>query len=85
MASNQGRPTLIFYRHREEFLQRWPALDLADERRFAFFLYPLTGGFSRRPLVPYRLAPAIEVAERILSPLAPVLAFRCLIVLQRRC
>jgi len=47
-------------------------------------LYPLTGGFSRPPLVPRRLAGALEALERLLSPLAPLLAFRCLVVLERR-
>jgi SAM-dependent methyltransferase len=84
MESNQARPTLVFYRHRDEFLRRWPDLALLEERRFAVLLYPLTGGFSRRPLVPLRLARVFEALERLFAPLAPLLAFRCLVVLERR-
>jgi SAM-dependent methyltransferase len=84
MESNQARPTLVFYRHRDELLQRWPDLALVEERRFAFLLYPLTGGFSRRPLVPRPLTVPLELAERLLRPLAPLLAFRCMVVLERR-
>jgi SAM-dependent methyltransferase len=84
MESNQARPTLVFYRHRRELLRRWPALALVEERRFAFFLYPLSGGFSKRPLVPLPLARALELVEALLAPLAPLLAFRCLVVLELR-
>jgi SAM-dependent methyltransferase len=84
MESNQARPTLIFFRHGDEFRRRWPELELAEERRFAFLLYPLTGGFSRRPLVPSWLGGALSALDRGLSPFGPLLAFRCLVVLERR-
>jgi len=84
LESNQARPTLVFYRHRVEFLQRWSGLALLEERRFAIATYPLTGGFSRRPLLPTWLYEPLRLLERGLSPLAPLLAFRCLVVLERR-
>jgi SAM-dependent methyltransferase len=84
MESNQARPTLIFYRHRDEYRRRWPALALREQPRFAFLLYPMSGGFSRRPLVPARLSAVLELVERGFRPLAPLLAFRCLVVLERR-
>lgn len=84
MESNQARPTLVFYRHREDFSRRWPNLELVAERRFAFVLYPLSGGFSRKPLVPYWLAGSLRLVERVLAPLAPLLAFRCMIILEHR-
>jgi SAM-dependent methyltransferase len=83
MESNQALPTLAFYRHRQETLRRWPSLSLAEEERFAFVLYPLSGGFSRRPLVPPWLYTPLRGVEWLLRPLAPSLAFRCLIVLER--
>jgi hypothetical protein len=85
MESNQARPTLVFYRHRAEFLRRWPDLRLVKERRFAYLLYPLSGGFSRRPLVPEPFWGVLDAAERLLDPLARFLAFRCLVVLERQC
>ncbi len=84
LESNQARPTLVFYRHRSEFLRRWPGLALLEERRFEFVTYPLTGGFSRRQLLPTSLYRPLRALERGLAPLAPLLAFRCLIVLERR-
>jgi SAM-dependent methyltransferase len=84
LASNQALPTLAFYRRRTETLRRWDSLALVEEQRFAFFVYPLSGGFSRRPLVPAFLYTPLQALERRLQPLAPILAFRCLIVLERR-
>jgi SAM-dependent methyltransferase len=83
MESNQAIPTLLFYRRRGEALRRWPSLVLLEEKRFSFVLYPLSGGFSRRPLVPSGLYAPLRAVERCLSPLAPALAFRCLVVLER--
>lgn len=84
LESNQARATLAFYRDRTEYSERWPDLPIASERRFAFVLYPLSGGFTRPPLLPKQLYGPLQVLERALQPLAPLLAFRCLVVLERR-
>jgi SAM-dependent methyltransferase len=81
--SNQALPTLVFYRRLAELHRRWPALRLVEQKRFSFFLYPLSGGFTRRPLLPQPLYPVAWLIERALRPLAPVLAFRCLVVLEK--
>jgi SAM-dependent methyltransferase len=81
--SNQALPTLVFYRRLAELHRRWPALRLVERRRLAFLLYPLSGGFTRRPLLPPALYPAVRLIERALRPLAPLLAFRCLVVLEK--
>jgi SAM-dependent methyltransferase len=83
MSSNQARATLVFFRGKAEFDRRWPEFRVARRERFAFLAYPLSGGFSRRPLLPNALYPAIAVIERLLQPLEPALAFRCLVVLER--
>ena len=84
MAGNQALPTLAFFRRERELRRRWPELRIVCRRRFAFVLYPLSGGYSRRPLVPVRLHRPLRALERVLTPLAPLLAFRCLVVLERR-
>ena len=83
MASNQARATLVFFRNAAEFRRRWPELAVIRRRRFALLAYPLSGGFSKRPLVPAAVGSAIAAAEPFLAPLAPLLAFRCLVVLER--
>jgi SAM-dependent methyltransferase len=84
LESNQARATLIFYRGRRHFQSRWPHLPIVHERRFAFFVYPLTGGFTGPTLLPRPIYRPLQLAEGLLQPLAPLLAFRCMIVLQRR-
>ena len=84
MAANQARATLVFFRHREEFEHRWPELEIVERRRLAVLLYPLSGGLTRPRLVPWWLYRPLAALERVLMPLAPLLAFRCLVVLERR-
>jgi SAM-dependent methyltransferase len=84
LASNQARATLAFFRERNAFNARWPELEIVESRRFALFLYPLSGGFSKRQLAPAVLQRPLAALERLLSPAAPLAAFRCLVVLERR-
>jgi len=74
---------LLFFRDDDELRRRFPALELACRQRLALLAYPLSGGFTRRPLVPARAARRVLALERRLGPLAPALAFRCLVALQR--
>ena len=83
LASNQARATLAFFRHRDELGRRWPELRVAKRQRLALLAYPLSGGFTGRKLVPDRLGSALARVERLLGPLDRVLAFRCLVVLER--
>lgn len=83
LESNQARATLVFYRNRGEYLRRWPDLPIAAEERFAFLVYPLSGGFTRPPLLPAMLYTPLTLLERALRPAAPLLAFRCLVALER--
>jgi SAM-dependent methyltransferase len=84
LDSNQARATLVFFRHLDRFLQQWPKLAVRERSRFALLLYPLSGGFGGHQLVPNVARPPLAALERLLRPLAPLLAFRCLIVLERR-
>jgi SAM-dependent methyltransferase len=83
LASNQARATLAFFRHRNEFARRWPELRVVELRRLALLAYPLSGGFTGRKLVPDKLGSALARGERLLAPLDRLLAFRCLVVLER--
>lgn len=83
-ASNQARATLAFFRGLPEFERRWPELQIRKRCRFALIVFPLSGGFSGRRLVPMSLLSPLEFLERGLHPIAPLLAFRCLVALERR-
>jgi Methylase involved in ubiquinone/menaquinone biosynthesis len=83
MAGNQALPAILFFRHARELSERWPELRIVERRRFSFLLYPLSGGFSRRPLVPNALYGPLRMVEAVLAPFARLLAFRCLVVVER--
>jgi SAM-dependent methyltransferase len=85
MQSNQARSTLVFFREVAECERRWPQLPIVERRRLALFLYPLSGGFTKRPLLPPALYRPLDTLERVLLPvLGRAAAFRCLVVLERR-
>jgi SAM-dependent methyltransferase len=84
LASNQARATLAFFRHADQLTARWPMFELVERRRLAMLAYPLSGGFTGRPLVPTVVGRGLARVERVLGVLAPLLAFRCLVVLERK-
>ena len=83
LDSNQARATLIFFRQLDHFRRDWPELAVVERQRLALLLYPLSGGFTGRRFVPDAAHAPFAAVERSLSPLAVLLAFRCLIVLER--
>jgi SAM-dependent methyltransferase len=83
LASNQARATLAFFRNADELTRRWPTLRLVERRRLAMLAYPLSGGFTGTKLVPDGVGLALARCERALGFLEQLLAFRCLVVLER--
>ena len=81
--SNQGVATALFWRRAAQFARRFPTLRLLHRERLALWSYPLTGGFSGRTLVPESWIAPLADLERPLAFLAPLLAFRTLVVLER--
>jgi glycosyltransferase involved in cell wall biosynthesis/SAM-dependent methyltransferase len=84
LASNEALATLAFFDGADELARRWPELRLVERERLALLAYPLSGGFTRRPLVPDAVGRILQRVERRLGFLAPLLAFRCLVVLEKR-
>lgn len=83
--ANQAIPTLMFGRHLARFNREFPNLRLVARQRFSLFAYPLSGGFKAWSLLPAALAPPILRMENALAPvLGPVMAFRMLVVVERR-
>jgi SAM-dependent methyltransferase len=81
---NQALPTLVFWRGLERYRAAHPELEVTHRERLALLAYPLSGGFTRRPLVPPRVGRALLAAERGLAFAAPLMAFRCLVTLELR-
>jgi SAM-dependent methyltransferase len=84
LDANGAIPTLLFFRRADELRRRLPELEIVHRERLAMLAYPLSGGFTRRPLVPARAARRMLALEDRLGGLAPLLAFRCLVALNRR-
>ena len=81
---NMTIPTLAFGRHAERFFQKWPQFKILHQELFSYLLYPLSGGYGFPSLIPPRLLPLFKWIERRLHPLRRWLAFRTLIVLEKR-
>jgi SAM-dependent methyltransferase len=85
MESNQARATLVFFRNLHEFRQRWPELAVLERQLLAMLVYPLSGGFTKLPLLPNALYRPLSAVERtLLPPLGRAAAFRCLVVVERQ-
>jgi SAM-dependent methyltransferase len=82
-ASNQAIPTVLFYRDRARFAARFPRLRILKRLRRSFFVYPLSGGFSGPQLLPRPLIPLAWGIEACLRPLAPLMALRLVVVIER--
>lgn len=80
---NQAVPGMIFGQYREDFLNRYPNLRIANDEKMDFIIYPLSGGFHHPSLFPSSLYHLFESIEKRFSPLASYLAFRMLIVLEK--
>jgi SAM-dependent methyltransferase len=84
LDANGAIPTLLFFRRADELRRRFPELEIVHRERLAMLAYPLSGGFTRRPLFPARAARRLLALEERLGGLAPLLAFRCLVAVRRR-
>jgi SAM-dependent methyltransferase len=81
--SNQAVATVMFHKRMERFAECFPDLRLLERRRMALLAYPLSGGFSGRTLMPQRMLGPLSVLERGFSFLAPLMAFRTMVVLEK--
>lgn len=82
--SNQAIPFLLFFKQLDKFNQLFKGkFKIIKREKFSFILYPLTGGFENKQLIPSWLFPSVEIIEKLLFPLRSLLAFRCYLVLQR--
>jgi SAM-dependent methyltransferase len=81
---NQAAAYLVFFRNRKAFSRVFSrSFRVVKTERLSCLSYPLSGGFSRRSLLPTALLPAAQVAEAWLAPLGFLLAFRCYIILEK--
>jgi SAM-dependent methyltransferase len=82
--SNQAIPYLIFYKNYSKFNNLFKKkFNIIKKEKFSFILYPLSGGFEKKQLIPNFLVPIVKLFEILLSPFRDILAFRCYLVIQK--
>jgi SAM-dependent methyltransferase len=67
--ANQALTWIVFERDRQRFAERVPGLELERSDWLPWLSYVLSGGVTRRNLVPAPLVPLVRAADRLLSPL----------------
>jgi SAM-dependent methyltransferase len=85
--SNQALPALLFgtSQARAKFEKTLPELKIISTEWLSLSVYPLSGGFKPWSLWPSKLVgPTLKVEQILLPLLGPLLAFRIMIVLEKR-
>ena len=67
-SANDALPFIIFYRDRKMFEQEFPGLNVVKLYPHTPFSYLISGGVSRRPLLPGWMYPFVKALETLLSP-----------------
>lgn len=82
--SNQAIPYLIFFKEKNYFNHKFSnEFKIIKRDIFSFILYPLSGGFENKQILPDILIPVAKIFEILLTPLKHLFAFRCIIVLEK--
>lgn len=82
--SNQAIPYLIFFKNQKIFNNIFSKkYKIFKKDVFSFVLYPLSGGFENKQLLPNILIPIAKIFEKLLTPFKYFFAFRCIIVLEK--
>ncbi|MEO8209842.1 MAG: class I SAM-dependent methyltransferase [bacterium] len=82
--SNQAIPYLIFFKNEYKFEKDFGnKFMVIKKEKLSFILYPASGGFENKAMIPDQLITPFKGLEVLLSPFKSILAFRCFIVLQK--
>lgn len=81
--SNQAVATALFFRDARRLEREFPELSVVRRERLALLSYPLTGGFGGRALLPDAAIAWLSGVEARLPFLAPLMAFRTFVVLEK--
>ena len=84
MDANQALTWMVFERDHARFAERFPGLALERKRFLPWFSYLLSGGVTRRNLVPDALVPLIRACDRLLRPIDGIMALHWHLTIRRR-
>ncbi len=83
--SNQAIAYLLFYKYFYHFSKLFDdKLITLKRQKMCCLLYPLSGGFENKQLIPDFLISFFNFLEYLLIPLRWLMAFRCYILLQKK-
>jgi SAM-dependent methyltransferase len=83
--SNQAVAYLLFYKQLKEFETNFSSkFRIVKKQRLSCILYPLSGGFENKAMIPDFLIPFFSLVEWCFIPLRRWFAFRCYVVLEKR-
>lgn len=82
--SNQAIPYLLFFRDEDRFGKEFGSeFRIVEKENLSFLLYPASGGFENRQMIPDAAVPFFRAIEKLLWPMRKLIAFRCFVVLER--
>ena len=82
--SNQAVAYLLFFKKKQKFIRRFQMnLKIMKRSRMSYLLYPASGGFENKALIPNFLIPLFKALEVLLNPFRFLMAFRCYIVVEK--
>jgi SAM-dependent methyltransferase len=82
--ANQATAYLLFFKHRKTFLSHFQSkFKIIKGKRMSCILYPGSGGFENKAMIPDALVPLFKLLEILLVPFRWLLAFRCYVVLEK--
>ena len=83
--SNQAMANILFFRKLKEFETHFSAkFNIVKKHRMSCILYPLSGGFENKAMIPDFLIPTFKLVEKLFIPLRKWFAFRCYVVLEKK-
>ncbi len=83
--SNQATAYLLFFKHKNKFDQVFGSkYRIIKKKRISCILYPASGGFENKSLIPNFAIPFFKALEFLLIPFRPLIAFRTYIVLEKK-
>lgn len=83
MDSNQALTWIVFDRDLERFKREYPGLVLEEKRWLPWLPYLLSGGVTRRDVLPRAIVPAIIGTDRLLRGLYPLFALHWFLRLRK--
>lgn len=84
MDSNQALSWMVFVRDRQRFETLFPSLEIETMAFTPWFTYLLSGGVTKKDLIPRFMVPVLFAMEWLLTPLRPLSALHWHIRIRKR-